>query len=1120
MQSDLSKRPLKGILVLAMLAACCYAQSIISGDVTGVITDTTGAVVPNVKITLKNVNTGTTQTTTSNAAGAYRFALVPPGTYAVTAELPGFQTVQRAGVVVTAGQPTAADMQLTVSGATQTVEVTEAATGVQTENANVSTVYNTEQILNMPNPGGDLTYIAQTAPGVVMNTQGPYGNFSAFGLPATSNLFMVNGQNFNDPYLNLNNSGASNLTLGFNEIGEANIVNNAYSAQYGQYAGSQVNYVTKSGTNDFHGDAIYFWNGRTMNANDFFSNSAGQARPFVNFNQWATGLGGPVWKNHTFFNVNYEGYRVVLPSASNLVRIPSQQFQAATLANLNQVSPASVPFYQQMFKIYNGAPAAASATPVTTNNGGCGTLNALAAGVPCALQFRTTAPNSGREYQWAVRVDHTFSDKDRAYIRLFRDNGFQPTYTDPLTPAFNAYSNQPQMSGQIAETHTLGSTSVNEFKFSALHYSAVFLPSDQAAALSALPTVVAITGAPLSELGGIDTARNFIGNFPQGRRVTQYQIIDDFSKIIGRHTVRLGFSWLHDDLTELGYNVLTHGLVRVGSLQEFYNGGGPRSNLNIRYPSATEQPFLFRTIGGYVSDDWRVNDRLNVSLNLRLESYGNPQCGHNCISTLASEFTGAPIPASTPYDQLIRANQSNAFPDTPAVVWEPRIGIAWRPTARDTTVIRTGAGIFADELPGTLARAMSRNVPGYLNLTVSNGAIAPGVPNSLFTTANQTAQFIQGGFASGGNLQSIQQVFPAFSPPNFTMLPMKFKNPTYYKWNFEVQQALGTKMVLSINYVGTHGIHIPVLDGGLNAYCPPSACPNGFAGLPSAPPAPSFNAISQYLLAGTSNYNGLTVNLTRRLSAGFMFNLNYTWSHALDVVSNGGINPFDLSTDISLLSPQDPHNIKRYNYGNADQDVRHYISLNWTYQDIFRRSGFRWGPGRIFGGWVLSGNLFYRTGLPFTVIDSNATNTLIPFGYGGAPYASVFATPMTNQFPSCDKSAVDTPCLNTSEFVPAQTNPTGFGQQTRNSFRGPGFFNMDVGLMKDVAITERIHFQFGAQAFNLLNHPNFDKPVNDIADPNFGLITTLVGPPTSILGSGLGAGASPRFVEVRAQVRF
>jgi hypothetical protein len=231
-----------------------------------------------------------------------------------------------------------------------------------------------------------------------------------------------------------------------------------------------------------------------------------------------------------------------------------------------------------------------------------------------------------------------------------------------------------------------------------------------------------------------------------------------------------------------------------------------------------------------------------------------------------------------------------------------------------------------------------------------------------------------------------------------------FQQPTYYKWNFEIQQQLGWHSLLSVNYNGMHGIYIPINDNGLNAYCPPTACTAGFAGLPATVPDPRFGVVNQIYSAAISNYNGLTVSVRKSLSAGLTFNLNYTWSHALDMVSNGGLLPLNaLQTDTSILSPQNPYNI-RANYGNSDLDVRHYVSFGWVMNDVVRHAGFRHGPSMLFGGWILSGNIFYRTGLPYTVIDTAATTTLAGFNYGG----TIFTTPITSGFPGCGSGAVNT----------------------------------------------------------------------------------------------------------------
>src|SRR5580658_4319162 len=482
------------------------AQSITAGEVTGTVSDPSGAAVPNASVTLTNINTNGAQMATTNAEGGYKFAFTVPGTYKIAVTAGGFQGAERSGVNVVAGSPTPVDIQLKVGGGPNTtVEVVEAAAVLQTENADDTTSFSAEAIQDLPNPGGDLTAIAQTVAGVVMNTQSGYGNFSANGMPGTSNLFTINGQNYNDPFLNLNNSGASNLTLGANDIAEANVVNNAYSAQYGQYAGTQVSYITKSGQNQFHGSEVYMWNGRAMNANQFFANEVGSPTPFNNFNQWGVNVNGPIRKNKTFFDFDYEGVRNVLPTAANLTLMPSPQFQAATLANLAaNGNSAEIPFYKQVFAIYNGSSGAAGATPFNGDgDGGCGgnTFPGLAAGAPCTLQFRVTPPNLNRENQYQGRVDHSFSEKDRVYFRFWRDNGFQPTYTSPFSSTFNEQSLQPQFSAQANEIHTFGPNTVNQFNGSALFYAAFFGPANASGQLSALPTALNFGDGSYTDVG-------------------------------------------------------------------------------------------------------------------------------------------------------------------------------------------------------------------------------------------------------------------------------------------------------------------------------------------------------------------------------------------------------------------------------------------------------------------------------------------------------------------------------------------------------------------------------------------------------------------------------------------
>src|SRR5580698_7352401 len=368
------KRFITGLLALLvialMMAPSLMAQSLVSGDLTGTVTDPSGAVVSGASVSLKSDATGQTRNATTNGSGAYRFSLLSPGSYTITASASGFSKAQTVATI-TVGQATIADLKMAVSNNTQTVEVTTTAPLVQADNTDLSTNFNQTQIANQPNGGNDITYIAQTAPGVNMNTGMGYGNFQTSGLPATSNVFTVNGENDMDPYLNLNNSGATNLTLGKNDLQEATVISNAYSGQYGQQAGAQVNYVTKSGTNQYHGNAEYWWTGRTMDANDWFNNLNGDPRPFNNNNQWAASFGGPIKKDKLFFFVDNEGIRYIVPSTQQVFS-PTPQYVASTLANIAANDAPALPVYQQLFHFYQTAPGYSGSTAFGPGDGGCG----------------------------------------------------------------------------------------------------------------------------------------------------------------------------------------------------------------------------------------------------------------------------------------------------------------------------------------------------------------------------------------------------------------------------------------------------------------------------------------------------------------------------------------------------------------------------------------------------------------------------------------------------------------------------------------------------------------------------------------------------------------------------
>ena len=513
-------------LALLLLVFCAAvpgvnAQTLTQGAVNGTVTDPSGAVVPNATVTLKNDATGTISTTTTNKTGFYQFSLLPPATYTVAISAPGFQkTTRNLGVAV--GQTSALNVQLAVQTATTSVTVEAGAGVVQTSNPNIATTMSPQLVQNVPNGGGDLSYVAQTAPGSTMNTQAGYGNFSTYGLSALSNNFTINGQPEDDPFLSLNNSGATNILLGQQDVQEAVVVNNGYSGEYSS-PGANVNYVSKSGANNFHGTATWYWNGRNMNANNYFNkqNSPVTPRGFVNDNQWAASFGGPIQKDKTFFFVSTTGLYVLVP-VSRSANIPTPAFASSVLANIATTQPSELPLYTSMFNLYKNAPNAASAVN-TLQNGGCADSTGVGFGTanPCAMQLHSTVTGNTHEWQIAGRVDHNFGQNDKAFVHFKMDRGLQATYTDPLNPIFNITSFQPDYEGQMQWVHTLSSNTINSFSLNGSYYRAIFKQPNLPATLAAQPLELNFTGHTLYDLG------HDYNIMPQGRNVTQYGFLDD-----------------------------------------------------------------------------------------------------------------------------------------------------------------------------------------------------------------------------------------------------------------------------------------------------------------------------------------------------------------------------------------------------------------------------------------------------------------------------------------------------------------------------------------------------------------------------------------------------------------
>jgi len=1097
-------------LFAAVMAAHVDAQTITTGEITGVVTDSTGGIVTGASVLLKNVDMGETRTVQSNGAGIYRFAFVKPGVYEISGSSSGLRS-DTGRLIAAVGQVQVLDLTLKVEGAKEVVLVTDSTPLLQTDNANFTYTLSTRQLELLPLPGGDLVGVAYSMPGVVINNRYGNGNFAAQGIGSASNLFTVNGVDDMDPYYNTNNYGVSGLLLGANEIREVSIVQNAYEGQYGRQAGAQVNYVSKSGANTYHGNLLYNYNGDFLNANDFFSNRKRLPRPHEVSNQYAAAAGGRIVRDKLFFFADTEGLRFALPASNSVVAIPSPELASYSLRT---IQPSQVPLYQQMFDLYNNTSGHERAVPVTNGTGplqdssgrlGCGALAGTAIGtggifgkdVSCAQAWAAYLPHQSSEWLLSARVDYNLNAKQRVFFRFKTDHGDWPS-TSAISPAFITQSTNPDYEGQVNHTYMISPRLVNNFIGAVNYNDFVNGYSDLAGALKLFPFQFNVVdrignGFQLAYLGAPAAD-------PSGRRAGQLQIIDDISYNTGRHSWKAGLNYRYNreaDLTYSGFSFIPR-YVFLG-LNELASGILSRGHFEENFTANRVLHLRLDNAGFYVQDQWAVSPHLKVTTDVRFDRNGNPSCVDHCFARLTVPFAELSKGLSVPYNQSIQTGLEHEFYGVDAIVAQPRLAVVYNPGWSSKTVVRGGIGWFSDLYAALWAGAMAGNAPNVFSAFVTKALVNTGGPGSAPAIASASATAFQSEFARGATLAQLQQaVAPApFSPPGYYSLPQTVRSPRYLEWSLDIQHQFGGNNVFTVRYAGNHGYDIFLINPNLNA-----SDPNGFAGLPAAVPDARFGGINQLTNNGFSNYHGVSAIFRRSFGHGFQGQVGYTWSHALDNVSNGGLGLLGTGFSYDSISSQiSPYDARGLNYGSADYDVRHNLAADFVWE-IPVNPGNR-PMTAVLGGWALAAKVNARTGIPFSVYNSAA----------GA-LADVLDP---NVRTTCGHSSIDTPCFTAGQFATGDVQKD-LGNLSRNSFRGPGYFDVDTSLYKTVRAGERLRFTLGATAYNLLNHANLADPNADVSGPGLGMITGTVSGPSGPYG--LYGGPSGRAVVITGRFAF
>ena len=865
-------------------------------------------------------------------------------------------------------------------------------------------------------------------------------------------------------------------------------------------------------------------------------------------NHFGGSLGGPIIPDKLFFFFDSEWVRIALPIYTT-VTVPTAAFQQYVLQQLplggtdsvtgSHYAPAPqlVPFYQKMFSLYrntSGTPLAVLGCPF--NSGGAPVSGDPPNGDGCADRQGVSHSSDDSEQVQTARIDYNLNPNDTAWFRFQADTGLQAAYTDPINPIFNSISSQPLYSFAAGYTHVFSQNVVNYFNPAFSWYESLFSPANFAQTLAAFPIVLQGSGAnaPFTTLGGLDNT------WVQGRRATRFFINDNLAWSHGAHELRFGTNTRIFRLNDYDFGEGSVPTVTYTTLPQFIYGVA--STASKTFPTSPNEPFNFLNLDFYAQDTWRMTRTLTWTFGLRDTFNSNPLNPHDQIARLDGSFYSISHNVNQPLNDAIQTNLGNVFASTPLAILQPRTAFAWQ--FEPNSVLRAGFGVFSDILPGSVADLVGVNPPyvqtfqGGLLGTVGGTALAPGVPNSAIDAtiaANQrfNAGFSQGQLSCASPLSNSATCLP---PVAITAVPEGKLHPPYFmEWSLGMEHQFGNTGSVKAQYVGTRSVNQPYLTQ-VNGY--QTVCLGCFAPFPYGQPIdPRFGAVTQLSTGANGNYNGLQLTAMKRLGHGLQGQINYTWSHCLDEVSNGGFLQFSAG---GILSPL-PGELGR-NYASCDYDVRHNLTGQYVYNLPLKVRSRE--LGYALNGWQVSGTVFWHSGLPFSVVSTpySANGNGIVQG-GGPEFASLLpgADPYCR---NCNIPGVTQPgtiqWLNPNAFVSAVDPATGmcnggnsvqncqFGNLGRNALRGPDFFWNDLYISKWFSLNEHVRLRLDAQFFNLFNHPNFGLPSIVLAgvpgkpstQTGFGALTYTTSPPTGLLGVGLGGDSSPRMIALQARLEF
>jgi hypothetical protein len=1041
------------IFLLATIAASAAFAQVDTGGVSGVVTDTTGAVIQGVRIQINQESTNIHQDLTTNASGFYAAPALRPGQYGITASKEGFRAEKRTGVDLRVQDRLEINFQLQVGAASSEITVTASAPLLESETSSLGQVMEEKTITDLPLNGRTFIQLAVLGAGTVPALRSAdRDSFISNGARSVQNSYLLDGIDNKNRIMGFDKSSAQIVQPVIDAIQEFKVQTSTFSAEFGQAAGGVVNVTHRSGTNGLHGNLFEFLRNSDMDATPYFQPS-GKAL-FIQ-NQFGATLGGPIIKDRTFFFGAWQSSREV-NAAPQIGSVPTDAMRQGIFPGKVNDPTTKTPYPNNTIPVSQWDPVAAKLLALYPEPN-----------LPGAVRnFYYNPKERVSSDNYSVRIDHRIGSKDSIFGRISQgwgENLLPNTLPDPANQ--QGFVDLIARQVMVSETHIFSNNIVNEFRLGQVfsrNNQDLLGPRlfEQFGILGTLNTPK-VRGLPQLTISGFSAlgttgpgttpiAASGSGNFPADKSGKVWQLLDNVSWVHDRHTVKFGVDL--ERVTMFVYatnsarpNFTFNGTYTGNGLGDFLLGYINNTGTSQQQVDTIEQ----RVYDAYIQDDWKASSKLTLNFGLRYELPTPFDEEFNRQSNFVLDSGPCYLQIITPANSspcgvgrtLVHTDYNN---------FAPRVGLAYQATPR--TVIRSGFGVFygRDEDLG-VQRRLPNNPPFITSATFVGDQTNP-------------AFLLRNGFPAN----ALDQASGSTDVNNF---PFNFPIPYVIQWNLNVERDLGRNFVAQVGYTGSEAHKLP---GVLNENQPFP----GTGNVNARRPYQGFGNIQSYNPYINSKYDALIAKLERRFAKGMTLLAAYTYAHSID----GGAN----NNDANDPAPEDVRNLKLQK-GSSNFDIRQRFVLSGLYALPFGKS--KGALPAFVRDWQLSGIFSAQTGQPFTVTSStdptgtNITEHPNRLRDGSLPSdqrdPSHWFDPTAFVVPTC-------PC---------------FGNSGRNILRGPGLVNVDLGITRDFNFHERFRLQFRGEAFNLFNHPNFGIPAGtamQIGNPQVGIIGTVVNPERQI----------------------